>query len=158
MTKNKFRNILKERIKENALKYLISKRGSKGKEIPYANIEMSEYLLPTNRNLSIEDKRKMFAIKNRMVKIPSNFPKPNIEYFCVCGRTENKIHIYNCEILSREKPKLSFENIFTGNIREQIEVMRRFEDNLQMRDEIIVEKESKSPCDPSVIRCLVSNG
>ena len=33
MTKNKFKNILKDRIKENALKYLTEKQGKKGKDI-----------------------------------------------------------------------------------------------------------------------------
>ena len=40
MSKQKFKNILKERIKENALKYLIEKQGKKGKDIEYTQIEM----------------------------------------------------------------------------------------------------------------------
>ena len=59
MSKQKFKNILKERIKENALKYLIEKQGKKGKDIEFKQIEMSEYLSPSNDRLTIEQKRKI---------------------------------------------------------------------------------------------------
>ena len=36
---------------------------------------MAEYLLPENRLLSIEEKQRLFEVKHRMTKIPSNFPK-----------------------------------------------------------------------------------
>ena len=74
MTKSKFTSILKERISENALAYLVGKQGEKGKEIKYMSLEMSEYLQPINQNLTIEEKCEMFSIRNRMIKIPYNFP------------------------------------------------------------------------------------
>ena len=40
----------------NALEYLNKKRGSKGQEIIFKNLEMSEYLMPFNSRLNIEDK------------------------------------------------------------------------------------------------------
>ena len=57
MTKNRFKNLLKQRIKENALSYLINMQGSKGKEISYNEIQMKDYLLPFN-NLTIPEKKK----------------------------------------------------------------------------------------------------
>ena len=36
---------------------------------------MAEYWLPENRLLSIEKQRRLFEVKHRMTKIPSNFPK-----------------------------------------------------------------------------------
>ena len=93
MTKNKFRNILKTRVKLNALKYLIEKSGSKGKEMKYTEIEMSDYLHPTNVNLSIAQKQNMFAVKNRMIEISVNFPKGNLETKCQCGKIEDMAHI-----------------------------------------------------------------
>jgi hypothetical protein len=38
------------------------------------SLEMSDYLPPINRELSIEQKREMFSIRNRMLDIPYNFP------------------------------------------------------------------------------------
>ena len=58
MTKGKFNRILKERISENALKYLTGKQVKKGKEITYNKIEMAEYLLPDSK-LSKEQKQQL---------------------------------------------------------------------------------------------------
>ena len=73
MSKNKFNQILKCKLRLNALKYLRNKQGTKGKDIQYSAIEMSEYLLPSNKNLTLEEKRRQFAIRNKMVDIPANF-------------------------------------------------------------------------------------
>ena len=146
MTKNKFTSILKERVKENAFKYLLDKRGKKGKEIHYSGLEMSEYLLPTNQKLTIDEKRKMFAVKNRMIDIPANFPKTNMDKKCVCGKIEDMVHIYNCEVLDNKQTNLQYEAIFMGNITQQIEVFKRFEENLEKRENI--KTENKPPCDP----------
>ena len=63
---------LVKKCKEKALEYLISKRGKKGQDIKYKSLKMAEYLLP-NEQLSIEDKRNIFEIRNMMTNIPSNF-------------------------------------------------------------------------------------
>ena len=70
--------MLKEQIRRNALVYLNGKQGEKGKEIKYTSLEMSEYLQPINNELSIEQKREMFSVKNRMIDIPYNFPRKNM--------------------------------------------------------------------------------
>ena len=88
MKKNSFKNLVKSRIERNALKYLLRKRGSKGAEIEFKSLEMSEYLLPFNSKLGIEGKRQMFEIRNKMTKIPSNFG--NKEEKCLCGEIENR--------------------------------------------------------------------
>ena len=75
MTKDKFNRILKEKVKESALKYLLKQRGKKGKEIEYTTLEMAEYLQPFGNNLTVTEKRNLYSIRNRMVDIPSNFPK-----------------------------------------------------------------------------------
>ena len=50
---------------------------------------------------------------------------------CVCGVQESMSHIYNCEQLNQEsEQKLKYENIFNGNIWDQIEVFKTFELNL----------------------------
>ena len=57
----------------------MNKRGSKGSEIFYPEVELAEYLMPNN-GLSIEDKRNLFSIINSMIQISSNF----------CSRQNNK--------------------------------------------------------------------
>ena len=147
MTKNKFNTILKEKVKENALKYLLEKQGKKGKEIVYTTLEMAEYLQPFGNKLTVAEKRDLFSYRNRMVNIPSNFPKGKTEYTCICGEKENMKHIYNCELLSEKKEQgLDYEKIFNGTINQQIDVFRIVKQKLDHRELLI--SEMNSPCDP----------
>ena len=131
MSRNKFKNLIKSRIEVNALDYLQKKRGSKGNEIKLTRLEMSEYLLPFNNKLSIEEKRKMFEHRNRMTKIPYNFGKK--EEKCVCGNLENISHIYSCKSLNKNEFRILFNEFYNGNLEQQIEIFKRLENNLEMR-------------------------
>ena len=134
MSKNKFSTVLKQN-RESALKYLLQKRGKKGKEIEYTSLDMAEYLQPFGNKLTVEEKQNLFSIRNRMVNIPRNFPKGETEYPCICGETENMGHIYNCEILSERKTRiLKYEKIFDGTMDQQIEVFRIIKQNLEKRE------------------------
>ena len=82
MSEHRYATLLNNRIRENALKYLKDKQRSKGKNIHYEEIQMAEYLLPINTKLSIEQKQKMFALKNRMVELPENFPGRKMDDKC----------------------------------------------------------------------------
>ena len=47
------------------------------------------------------------------------------------------MHIYECELLNNEnQPNLKYENIFNGQLIEQIEISRRFTHNMKIREEI----------------------
>ena len=108
-------------------------------------LEMSEYLLPSNENLSISGKRKMFEIRNRMTKIPCNFG--NKEARCICGAEENMHHIYLCNSINKIKPEIPYNEIYNGNLKNQIYTFKRMENNLKIREKIKEQKE-KHPCDP----------
>ena len=71
---------------------------------------------------------------------------------CVCSELETMKHNYVCETLNGEtKPKTKYEKIYNGEIEEQIEVFRKFEENLEKR-----EKLKNPPRDPSICDLLVS--
>ena len=86
MSKNKFTKLLKkgQRWKH----WRTGKQRTKGKDITYKNLEMSEYLLPSNSVLTVEEKRRLFEFKNKMTNIPNNFPKSDIKTICYCGSAE----------------------------------------------------------------------
>ena len=101
MSKNKFNQILKCRLRLNALKYLRNKQGTKGKDIQYSAIEMSEYLLPSNKNLTLEEKRRQFAIINKMVDM---WTVPDAQYYVLFSIKHFLIIIvYPEKILYRNK-------------------------------------------------------
>ena len=75
----------------------MEKIGSKGKEIKYSCLRMTEYLLP-NDYLSISEKRQNFSIRNGMVNIENNFKAKINRSACLCGQIEDMKHIHNCEI------------------------------------------------------------
>ena len=83
MSKAKFNKLLKERIKEKALDYLIKKQGRKGKDITYKSIDMADYLQPYSK-ISITEKQKIFEMRNKMTKIPNNYLKEEKKIKCVC--------------------------------------------------------------------------
>ena len=94
MPRSTFNNLVRNKCRENAFEYFTNKRGKKGKDFNYKSLKMSEYLLP-NKELSIEQQRTIFEIRNNMAKIKSNFcsEKENNSK-CICGKSENMAHIY----------------------------------------------------------------
>ena len=158
MSKYKFKNILKERIEKIAFEYLMNKRASKGKEIEYVGLEMPAYLEPNEISLSIDDQRYVYAMRNKMVDIPSNCGSISV---CVCGGSENMLHIFNCKYLNKEEEtNIKYEAIYSNNISEQIKVLRRFQKNMEVRNDLIktnknekYENDIKEEHPPHVIVC-----
>ena len=143
MPKKVFMDLIRKKCKIRAYEYLMSKRGKKGQNIHYTSIRMSEYLFP-NEQLSIEDQRNVFDMRNNMTNIPSNFKseKENTTT-CICGEKENMIHIYNCEKLNTEKPREKYENIFGDNVKMIKYVLQRFSENLKEREKYLKKELSK---------------
>ena len=95
---------------------------------------MSEYLLP-NEQLSIDDQRNIFAMRNKMSDIPSNFTSEEKNTFkCCCGTKEEMEHIYYCKYLNKEKTEVNYDEIFGENLNNLKWISRRFEHNLSERN------------------------
>ena len=149
MPYNQFKKIIKLKIKEKAFSYLIKKIRNKGKEIDRQELSMEEYLLPENRTLSIIEKQKLFEMKNKMTKIPSNFSKSNIRYECYCGDEENMKHIFYCKSLSNGiEQRIEYDKIYNGTVTEQKEILTIFERNMKKREQL--KEENQIPCVLSV--------
>ena len=135
--------------------YLTGKQGTKGKEMRYENLEMSEYLLPSTSALTIEERRTLFSMRNKMVNISNNFLKSDIKEKCSCGKIEDMQHIYECEQLNTNSmdKSLKYEKIYNGNISDQIKVFRKMKINLEKEEHI---RKPETPCDPDEIRCIPS--
>ena len=63
------------------------------------------------------------------------------------------IHIYECDILNKEeKMTVPYEMIYNGNLRQQLDVYKKFKQNMDKREQLKVETIS-NPCD-SLVRCI----
>ena len=107
MSKESFSKLIKSKIPEIALKYLLEKRGSKGKEIVYESLKMAEYLMPHEKRLNIEEKRKLFSVRNRMINIGNNFGKN--ENCIKCETREDMEHIFYCEYWNQQENNVLYE-------------------------------------------------
>ena len=96
--KSELKKLLQQKIIHKAFQYLQSLRAKKGSNIYYDKIQMSEYLMPNNSGLSINDKRQMFQIKNGMLVIFENFPSRGLSKLCKagCDRSKTTDHICIC--------------------------------------------------------------
>ena len=143
MSKSKFNNLIKISIQTSALEYLLGKQGSKGKDITYSKIKMAEYLLPCDTNLTIEQKRYVFGMRNRMLPIPSNFPSKEINCKCFCGQTEDMRHIYESGCWDDENNETPYEKVYSENISELKKVYIQFKVKFEKREEFLSKKESE---------------
>ena len=87
--------------------------------------------------MTIEQKRNIFEIRNRMATIPANFPykQKNKKHFCPCEQNEDMKHIYNCKYWNNEETTTEYDKIFGDDIDQQIKVNKRFQHNLEKREE-----------------------
>ena len=55
-------------------------------------------------------------------------------------------HIYQCELYCKEedRPIMPYEQIFNGNMKQQIYVYKKFKQNLEKREQL---KTTSNPCD-----------
>ena len=98
---------------------------------------MAEYLLPNN-DLTIEQKQRLFAVRNKMIDIPSHFSSGVNDILCICGDKENLSHIYSCDILNEsEKETIPYEKCYSGNVNEQTKILYKIEENLRIREKYI---------------------
>ena len=150
MTHSMFMKKIKSQIMKKALEYLLGQRKSKGKEIEYQKLEMADYLLPINAKLNIENKRRMFSIRNRMINIKSNFNQRNEEEKCLCGDKETMENIWQCKLLNTDRiENENYDKIFNGNLTQKISIFEKFEEKLEKYTKMKNETEkNEHPCDP----------
>ena len=67
-----------------------------------------------------------------MTNIPVKFGNESV---CLCGNKENTEHIYDCVLCNETKnEKIPFNNIYNGNIKKQMKILKIFKYNLGQRN------------------------
>ena len=105
---------------------------------------MADYLLPNDSGLSIADQRYIFGMRNRKISLPSNLSSSQNVTLCIsCSNIENMQHIYACSFWNIEEEEISYEMIFTDQIRKQKKVYERFKNSYENREKYKTESENK---------------
>ena len=158
ISKYQLKKQIKESISKKAFEYLIKKQGSKGKEMKYTELEMAEYLQPNEQEITIQEQRNIFAIRNKMIMISDNYK--NTTEICQCGQIETMEHIYNCKQWNDNNKieKTKFEEIYKDNISKQVEVSKKLFKNLEKRQKKNTNSHVIQLCDPPLSVVESSNG
>ena len=91
-----FKKTVQSKVRKAALKYLLSKRKSKGKEIVYGStLECQGYLLPSNI-LTLQDQIGLFSYRTRMNDLKYNFSgnQPVSSIICPYFTSKGNTYIY----------------------------------------------------------------
>ena len=103
-SKLRFKEIIKNKVKMKALQYLTKLKDShsKVKNIKHENIKLQPYLLSENKNLTINEKKFIFAARTRMLDLKGNFETGMSDRKCrKCEATdETQQHLLDCPALS----------------------------------------------------------
>ena len=130
----KLKSLIISKINQESLDYLLKKRKSKGHEIEYKTLQTSDYLLPNKIITDINDKRILFSLKNKMLRLSNDIGK---QEQCICKSELDLIHIYECKTLNSSNISIMYNRIYNGTLIEQQTILNRMKINLEKRQEII---------------------
>ena len=123
MPKTTLKKLVKTKVNENALKYLISKKKSKTKEVLHENLIMQEYLEANDDVLSIAEKKFLFQCRSRMLELKCNMKNDNFKDLkcSACGREEeSQMHLMQCEKLNHDNTEeahdIKYSDLFSDDI------------------------------------------
>ena len=141
MRKYSFNKLVNEKINLIAAQYLIGlkERHSKSLYLKYST-EMQPYL--RDENLSIQNKKLMFKIKNRLIDVKINFKKKynnNLECRLCSYPEESQAHLIKCsEIIEDEEVKTaignySYEDLFSCDLKTQTHLIKAWQLLIKVR-------------------------
>ena len=141
--KLKLKDILNRRIKENAFEELISQKEnhSKVKHIKYNSFEMQKYLKPCETKITKEEAQEIFRLRTRTSDVKANFKGKyeNLECYACKNDEETQKHVIEkCKILNEnsEEKIPEYEEIFTGNVKMKHKIVKRFQENIKLREKL----------------------
>ena len=162
MSKNAFKLKVNEVIKKAAFDWLMSKRAkihSKGSEINYNYLNIQDYFLPANMNVT--QCNLLFALRARMAAVKCNFRNKYDDLTCpVCMDSkyeDTQLHLLDCKTLLSGtnilvRNNICYNDIYSSDIQKQERIVGLFEDLFSKRRKFIIKKDKIVQChliDPS---------
>ena len=136
---------MKNNIKERALELLNlqKQKFSKVNMITYKKLEMQDYFLPNENNITKKETRLIFQMRSRVTKVKMNMKSSFDQYECKSCYKENESqdHIYECSEIwkirnENKNEQENYNNIYVGNLTQKLKVARIFEQNLKLYNEM----------------------
>ena len=142
MKRISYKKLVSEKINLLSAQYLSSlkERHSKSVHLQYSK-EMQPYL--RNESLSIECKKLMFRIKNRLIDVKTNYKgkyKNNLQCRLCQAPEESQPHLVVCsEIVSDDEVRkalegFSYNDIFTTNVQVQTHLINTWKQIMKIRN------------------------
>ena len=142
MSKETWKQKVKEKCNESALIYLKSKIKSKLSQIDYQELKIQEYLL--SDDISIRNKKLIFSLRSEMVSVSKNYGL--IKLCKYCPEIDSQEHLIKCVKLEEVKPntilnhnEIEYKDIFSNNVDKMKLLVEHFRRALEAR-EILEEK------------------
>ena len=146
MSFKKYVFILDKQIGNLALKWLLDKKNSrksenaKGKQLNYTELKMADYLLPSDTDLTIEEKKWIFKCRIDDIDVRANRRWQYEDLSCLScnsNKAESQIHILECKPLLENSNILTYlpnySDLFGNDLDELIYVARLLKDNFDRR-------------------------
>ena len=142
MSKYLFKKLIKKSCREKALQFLLKEKESLSKleNNSYNCLEMQSYL--KNKRITIRQKKLLFRLKTRMVKVGYNYGRKVVCPLCglhnddQSGLLECVILKMNCKELYNKKNE-KYEDIFSGNIEVLKNISTLLQKVIQVREELL---------------------
>ena len=135
MSKNKFKNIVKEKIQLKVMSYLITLQNKHTKtENLHFETNMQEYL--SAEEMTLSQKKLLFCLRSKMLRIRANFSALyNDKISCsLCddpNSQESEVHLLSCPSLinedgiKNEMCQVKFSDVY-GGISQQLKAAKLF--------------------------------
>ena len=135
MKKETFKNIVKKKLKEKALDFLLTKKAKHSKTENLNSYKFQQYL--SSGQLTTNEKKLLFSLRTRSVDVKRNYRgKYRFNMHCSLCRDESEeeteLHLLKCsKIIDEVKEdidltKAKYEDIFSNKIEDQVVITKIF--------------------------------
>ena len=113
MSKERFRSLVKNKVRKQVFQYLFKKKVSlhtKRKELRYSELEMAPFLSASDIEMSIDEKKWLYKCRIEYIYLEAKRRWNNGDIHCKnCPNTEmNQKHLLNCQYLLGKSGILSY--------------------------------------------------
>ena len=144
MKKSKLKSLLDKLIKESALKELskIKENHSKVKHIKHEKFEMQNYFKSYELKMTQDEMQEIFKLRCRVTEVKANFKNKYENVECdQCKEEESQKHVIMCEELNKyggkiDEYEIKYEEIFQQNVKKQLNITKKFRENMKIRKQL----------------------